>query len=114
MQNTMTMEVAIMANLRLISLECIETEDAGDDEAYLRVKGIKAWGGEINSGETADLSGLPLIHFNRRARIQLFDEDWPDSDDLLGTTYALRSHVDQGDIEYRFTDDDAEYALTFQ
>jgi hypothetical protein len=103
-----------MANLRLISLECHTTEDSGDDEAYLRVKGVKVWGGDINSGQAVDLSGSALIEFNRRARIQLFDEDWPDSDDLLGTTYARRSHIGQGEIAYEFTDDDAHYTLTFQ
>ncbi|GAB4173497.1 MAG: hypothetical protein Fur006_02870 [Coleofasciculaceae cyanobacterium] len=103
-----------MPQLKLIALECIETEDSGEDEAYLRVKGVKVWGRSINSGQTADLSGLPLISFNRRARIELYDEDWPDADDLLGITYAIRSHIGQGEIEYNFTDDDANYKLTFE
>lgn len=103
-----------MPNLRLISLECHETEDSGDDEAYLLVKGVKVWGNDIDEGDVADLSGLPLIWFRRRARIELMDEDWPDDDDSLGRTYARRSHIGQGEIEHPFTDDDARYTLTFE
>lgn len=103
-----------MPNLRLISLECITTEDAGEDEAYLRVKGTKVWGGDINSGQTADLRGVALIPFYRRARIELFDEDWPDADDRLGVTYAMRNQQGEGEISYDFTDDDARYVLTYE
>jgi hypothetical protein len=34
----------LMAILKLISIECIETEDfSGADTPYLRVKGIEVW-----------------------------------------------------------------------
>jgi len=102
------------ARLRLISLVCHTTEDSGDDEAYLRIRGNRVWGGEMSNEQEVDLSGLPLINFRNRARIELYDEDSPDADDHLGTTYARRSHIGQGDLEHPFTGDEANYTLTFQ
>jgi len=61
--------------LRLISLYCSKTEDdAGADEPYLLVGGIQVWGSEapgLNNGETADLSAVPVIDFDVRARVTL-------------------------------------------
>ncbi|KOG32555.1 hypothetical protein ADK34_09075 [Streptomyces viridochromogenes] len=74
------------------------------------------WGAESpgpNNGDTADLSAVPLIDFGTRARVELFDDDSPD-DDLLGRFYAGRSHVGQGELEYKFTEDDADCTLIYE
>jgi hypothetical protein len=103
-----------MPRLRLISLVCHTTEDSGDDEAYLRVRGERVWGGEMSNEQEVSLEGVPSINFSRRARIDLYDEDSPDADDHLGTTYARRSHIGQGELEHEFTGDEAHYTLTFR
>ena len=105
-------------NLRLISLFCSKTEDnAGADEPYLLVNGVKVWGSEspgLNNKETADLSALPVISFDTRARVELFDVDSPDDDDLLGRFYAGRGQLGQGEVEFKFVEDDADYTLTYE
>lgn len=103
-----------MARLRLHTLECIQTEDSGEDEAYLKVRGNTVWGGQMNNGWTADLQGLPEIYFYRRASIALYEEDSPDADDYLGRTYAVRSQINQGEIEFFFAEDEANYRLTYE
>lgn len=104
--------------LRLISLFCAKTEDnTGADEPYLLVNGVKVWGSEspgLNDQETADLSAVPVIDFNTRARVELFDEDSPDDDDLLGRFYAGKMQLGQGEVEYKFVEDDADYTLTYE
>jgi hypothetical protein len=107
--------------LRLISLYCSTTEDdAGADEPYLLVNGIEVWGDEspgLNNGQTADLSAVPQITFDVRARVELFDRDLGgaiDPDDLLGRFYAGKSQLDQGEVEYKFVLDDADYTLTYE
>lgn len=104
--------------LRLISLFCSTTEDTtGADEPYLLVNGVKVWGMEspgLNNKETADLSALPVIEFGTRARVELFDLDSPDDDDLLGRFYAGKMQLGQGEVEYKFVEDDADYTLTYE
>ena len=107
--------------LRLISLYCTKTEDdAGADEPYLLVNGVQVWGSEspgLNNGETADLSAVPLVDFDTRARVELFDRDLGgalDPDDLLGRFYAGKSQLGQGELEYKFVLDDADYTLTYE
>jgi hypothetical protein len=104
--------------LRLISLFCSTTEDTtGADEPYLLVNGVKVWGSEVpglNDQQTADLSAVPVIAFDTRARVELFDEDSPDDDDLLGRFYAGKGQLGQGEVEYKFVEDDADYTLTYE
>src|SRR4051794_17691156 len=107
--------------LRLISLYCSKTEDdAGADEPYILVNGVQAWGSEapgLNNGENADLSAVAQIDFNTRVRVELFDRDLGgelDSDDLLGKFYAGQNQRGQGELEYKFVLDDADYTLTYE
>jgi hypothetical protein len=104
--------------LRLISIFCTRTEDnTGADEPYLLVNGVKVWGSEapgLNNQQTADLSAVPVIGFGTRARVELFDGDSPDDDDLLGRFYAGRGQLGQGEVEYKFVEDDADYTLTYE
>ncbi|MGW3668844.1 hypothetical protein [Streptomyces sp. NPDC005141] len=104
--------------LRLISLFCSKTEDnTGEDEQRLLVNGVQVWGAEspgLNNTESVDLSAVPVTTFSVRARVELFDSDSPDDDDLLGRFYAGRMHLDQGELEYKFVEDDADYTLTYE
>lgn len=87
---------------------------AGSDNPYLRVKGQRVWSGRLRSGQEADLSGVALIPFHERARIELWEYDSWDPDDHLGTSYAADSHKGQGDIETRFSNYGTDYILTFR
>ncbi|MEU0208356.1 hypothetical protein [Streptomyces canus] len=106
--------------LRLISLFCSKTEDdTSEDEPRLIVSGVQVWGAEapgLNDRDTADLSAVPVIEFGTRARIELFDADagGEDDDDLLGRFYVGRMQSGQGELEYRFVEDDADYTLTYE
>ena len=108
-----------MPKLRLISLHCTRTEDdTGPDEAYLEVRGQRRWGVvSMNDNDSADLSGVPLSPFTKRARIDLWDEDTGipfDEDDHLGRTYARAADAGCGEIEHIFRGDGARYLLTYE
>lgn len=93
----------MMPKLLLKSLVCHDTEDnTGPDEARLVVKGVTRWKKRMNDGSTANLESEKPISFKKRARIDLFDDDHPDPDDHLGTTYALASQVGAGECEHTF------------
>jgi hypothetical protein len=106
-----------MANLRLISIFCRATEDfTGADELKILVNGTERWRGSLNDGQSASLRALPLIEFSSTARIELYDEDQggPDNDDFLGRHNATASEVGQGEKFPSFTEDGANYTITYQ
>jgi hypothetical protein len=108
-----------MPKLKLISLVCTETEDnAGADEAYIRVNGNKVWGPKsINTGQSKDLSGVGLLDFQGSAKIELFDEDVGgpfDRDDFLGEITATEAQAGQGTQNNDFNRDDANYTLFYE
>jgi hypothetical protein len=104
-----------MGTLRLVSLACNTQEDyTGSDNPYLRVKGQRVWSGRLRNGQEADLSGVNLIPFAQRARIELWEYDSWDPDDHLGTSFATDFHIGQGDIEARFSNYGTDYVLTFR
>ncbi len=92
-----------MASLHFKSLMCIDTEDiTGSDETHLVVSGTTRWRGRMNDGDAVSLNVVKPIPFINRARIDLFDDDHPDPDDHVGTTYALLSEIGKGEIEHTF------------
>ncbi len=102
-----------MPYLRLISLTANETEDSGCDEPYLKVGGRKKWGsGDFCQGQTADLTGVRRTRFGSQIRVELWERDPWDPDDKLGEAIITSDIVDQ-EQEVFFTDDDAEYLLTY-
>lgn len=107
-----------MPSLRLVSLYCEKTEDnAGADEAYLLVNGQQVGGvNSINDRESRDLTFIQPIPFSTTAEIRLFDEDTGifDDDDALGTLTASSDQVGQGEQRGRFTEDEADYTLTWE
>lgn len=107
-----------MPKLRLISLYCEQTEDnAGADEAYLVVNGQQVGGVQsINDREARNLTYIPPISFTSSAEIRLYDQDTGifDKDDYLGTLNASSSQVGRGEQRGKFTEDDADYTLTWE
>lgn len=104
--------------LRLVAIHCSDTEDwTGDDEAYLRVDGRRVWQQNMGDGENVDLTGLPPIRFEHRARVELFDEDTGalgDADDHLGTLYVHEREANQGVLQHDFHGQGAHYQLTYE
>lgn len=107
-----------MPYLKLISLQCKDTEDVtGADETYLLIAGRRVWGpNSMNDNDTADLTGMTPFRFNRSIRIELYDQDagWWDDDDFLGATFAYLSQMGTGEKEHTFTGDGANYRLTYE
>ena len=105
--------------LQLVSIRCVEPEDAGGDEAYLRVGGRRVWssGRSMGSDDEELLSTLPATRFTENIDVSLWDEDgpqWLDSDDRLGTIRVRHEQVGQRDLTGQFTLDGANYVLTYR
>src|SRR3712207_6675556 len=111
-------DASTYAKVRLISLECITTEDStGADEPFLRINGVKVWAGSLNDGQSTSLSGVPSYTFSSSVRIDLYDADagtWYDGHDLLGRNYVYASQVGQGQQEAYYTEDGAFYILNYE
>lgn len=104
----------VNVQLQLISLHCIETEDSGDDEAYLLLNGNKTRVWSISDDETVDLRGMEPTPFDTRLLVELMDEDGPlDGDDSLGSFVIGASELNEGEMMHEFTGDDAHYRLTY-
>lgn len=108
-----------MPRLRLISLQCIKTEDTfGGDEPYLKLNGNPIWGPTtIQEDQTLSLNELDLIKFTQNATIQLLDQDtgFGDDDDLLGSLVVSTAQVtESADKEVTFTGDGAKYILSYR
>ncbi|MFE5837767.1 hypothetical protein [Arthrobacter sp. NPDC056493] len=102
--------------LVLVSLDCRETEDwLGADEAYLRVHGVTVWGPQsMNDGDSLDINRS--VPFSSTAKIRLYDADTGifDNDDFLGEVTASASQVNSGEQYASFTQDGANYQLTYR
>jgi hypothetical protein len=95
----------VPAGLAITHIHCIETEDfTGADDAYFKVTdGPVLWGPRsLNNGDSADLR--VTVHTGQE--IQLWDDDVPDGDDLLG------SHIIGGPGNYKYNEDGADYDVT--
>lgn len=103
-----------IARLKLIKLECLRTEDAGDDETYLNVNGEKVWRGTMTEGGIAWLRHIPTLPFFTTINIQLKEADAIDGNDDLGTYQADASEDDGKDHTGGFREDDAIYWLTYR
>lgn len=82
-------EAAVVEGGLRLTIQRIQAIKAGadslsNDDTYITVNGTKIWGDYgMNSGQTR------LVNRSRTtpgssARVQLFDADWPDSDDSMG------------------------------
>lgn len=102
-----------MANLILIRLDCKEQEDwTGDDAIRIEVNGQKVWTGSMDTNEQKSLNDK-AVPFQNQAVIKLWEEDWPDGDDHLGTVTVTEEGTVAAARAARFTLDDADYTLWY-
>lgn len=106
-----------MSTITLHTLTCFEPEDVGidGDELLLRVY---ADGSHVETLERRMTAGATwavnkTYSFASDIKITLYDDDWPDAADHLGTAelQGVTSPVPLG--SFAFTRDDADYALTY-
>ena len=105
-----------MARLRLLELRCFESEDSGGDEAYITVGDNKVWSiDEIENGETASLRSVDPIQFTGSVDVTLWDKDTGifDSDDNLGKVTIDDSLAGEGEQDFKFDQDGANYLLIY-
>jgi hypothetical protein len=99
-------------------LECLSTEDSGEDECILSIDYPAADGSprnhkfenDMSVGEAWDLpaTGFPIFAGDCVAR--LWDEDWPDPDDNLGAV-LVSSQLQPGNYYVNFIGDGYYYHL---
>ncbi|PEE71099.1 hypothetical protein [Bacillus thuringiensis] len=103
--------------VKLIRLQCLETEDNGRDEIYMHYNGghVFPQGGDtvdIETGQTKEINiSKPIFG---EATVSLFDEDDIDEDDHLGTIVISESELNQGLRSQTFNGDDANYILFYR
>jgi hypothetical protein len=101
--------------LELVSLECLDTETTwGPDHAYLRVNGETVWARHMNENHTERFTTDTHRNFDAWASIQLWDDDSPDADDLLGTVTATPADAGKGERTGYFREDGADYKLIYR
>lgn len=103
-----------------LTLRCDQTEDSGEDEAYLTfsAKG-RVWGQDMNEGDpdsTVSLDQLSNLYFGGSAEVRLYDEDtgFLDEDDLLGSLTVTGDMADGADRMAHFDQDGASYWLSYR
>ena len=102
-----------MPTLRIKTLLCQVTEDAGTDEAYLVADGCKIWGIKSMSAGQGSKVGVQ-INFTSFVDLKLFDQDGPfDNDDYLGTIFVFNFLQGKGEQSNKFTSDGANYTLYY-
>jgi hypothetical protein len=112
-QNRARKEAEMTAEVKFLRLQCLETEDNGNDEVFLQFDGTNIFGiNDIETGQTLDIG--VVRNFNGEATVSLFDEDDIDEDDHLGTIVISEEEIDQGVRTQEFTDDEAHYILFYR
>lgn len=111
MQPASAEQATLRAAVNMHTLTCYETEDVtGGDEVYLQINGQTVW----SSADTIDCDhNAPTTRpVNRLAKsgdtISLYDSDWPDADDHLGSDTI---EGDRGTLTFNL--DDALYTLDY-
>lgn len=107
---------AIPRYLKLVSLTAHQTEESSGDEPYITFYGVTAWSGNLSTGQTANLSGVPARQMSGDAvMISLYEDDWvwPDSDDWLGTYMVYSDAAGKGYRTAYFSGPGWYYTLTY-
>lgn len=96
-------QLSAQFKVQLIKIKCISPQEGGDDETYILVNDKnKVWNykqshsGDIGSGDLDNQDVRTLTHlrpfeFNSPIVISVWDDDYPDGDDLLG---KLKINID--------------------
>ena len=115
-----------MANLKILSLECIMTDDSGEeivfdvdsiDEPFLRVNHKTVWSGRMDIGDKVDLSSLEELPFEGDIKVELWERDpgYSDAeDDLLGKLIVHSSQKAGGSVIHKFVSKRAKYNLEYK
>jgi hypothetical protein len=102
--------------LQLKSIECVNQNEFTQDEPYLNFNGSKIWSGDMDQGDTIDLSSTNPIQFSGSANLSLWEDDpgiWGfDKDDYLGTAIVYDWQHWGSTFALDFTGGDAHYKLT--
>ncbi|MGW5868652.1 hypothetical protein ACWFRJ_41620 [Streptomyces sp. NPDC055239] len=97
-------------------LRCIETEDDGEDEAWVDFRGQRVWGrGDINNGDVINVNNGPFRLVNSDADVvSIWDQDDLDPDDHLGDFLISAAVSGRGEQVAEFRGDGAHYTLTYE
>jgi hypothetical protein len=104
------------AELILLRLECKKAQEiTHPDEPYLKVNGKQVSSPtKMDKGAIRDLSSIPAISFDKKVKVELFEYDKPDPDDLLGEQIITSNQAGQGELTVVFNEDGALYELTYK
>lgn len=106
-----------MSTITLHTLTCFEPEDAviDGDELLLRIftdgEHVETLERDMTVGDTWAIDRT--YSFANDIKITLYDDDWPDADDHLGMAQLLGAVLPVPLASFAFTNDDADYALTY-
>ena len=117
-----------MPKLKLLSLICYATDDAGEvdenifdtdieDEPYILVDKKRVWGVKLmKTNDVEDLSGVEPIQFTDKVSVELWDRDaeYFPADDRLGKFAVKASLAGLGEQTHRFKRRSAMYTLTYE
>ncbi len=102
--------------LHLINIKCYETESNGSasDDAYMKVNLATIWRRWMSPDEDDPIDEWLLMEENQGDfKVELWDDDWPDSDDHLGT-YLIKREETIVPRHLDFTEDGANYRLFYE
>lgn len=114
-----------MAKLKIVSLECIRTDDAGEenvwdvdnsDEPFIKVNHRVVWSGRMVKGSKTELANIDIIPFEGDVRLELWEKDpgyTGSEDDLLGSLVVHESQKGGGTITYKINSKRARYSLEY-
>lgn len=110
-------DAVFRAGIHFEDIHCFQTEDdAGADEAYLKVNGVTKWAAGINNGQTLPLD-FDMVLDRTTLKVELWDDDgdhWYDRDDWLGENFVTWEADKNGQSRsIRFTNDGATYEVRF-
>ncbi len=101
-------KAAAAANVTLLELECVTSEDWAGDEAYITVNGQTVW----TANDSIDDGGKRQVNIKAKTGdiVRLYDEDFPDPDDFLGEDTIEGT---SGSLVFNSEDTDSYYTLSY-
>jgi hypothetical protein len=114
-----------MAKLKIVSLECLQTEDSGEenvwdidntDEPFIKVNHRIVWNGRMDKGSKNDLTNIDSIPFEGDVKVELWERDpgyTGGEDDLLGSLVVHESQKGGGTVTQKILSKRAKYSLEY-
>jgi len=114
-------ELKAQFTLELVKIKCLVSEDSGGDETYIKVDGKKIWnygGNDMENQDVRVLNSVRRTPFNCPILLEIYDEDSPSADDLLGQFIVNVSPSDYRNIgkeqSKEFRKQDSWYRITYR